>query len=91
MTKYGLKIAGWLSKSEPPKTALAPGAVFRKVRPDKFVETAKVLALTEDRFGIPHVRFDVSFESPSHRRLTEGIRMLSVETFNEHFPDPVIA
>jgi len=91
MTRYGLKIGGWLSKGEPRKTDIALGAVFRKVRPDNFIETAKVLALTADRFGIPHVRFDVSFESPSHRRQAEGVRMLSVETFTEHFPELVSA
>lgn len=34
-----------------------PGAVFRRMRADRTVETASVVAVLKDCAGIPHVRF----------------------------------
>ena len=72
MTMLGLKLGGWFGKDDRRKLDLEPGAVFRKVRPDNLVEKATVLSITKDTYGIPHVRFDVALESPSHLRLTDG-------------------
>ena len=91
MATRGLKIVGWFSREERRSKELAPGAVFRKVRPDNLVETAKVLALTKDGYGIPHVRYDLTFEGPTHLRFGEGERLLSVASFNERFPERVPA
>ena len=42
------------------------------VRAGNFVETAKVLAVMKDGLGIPHVRFDMTVDTPSKIRLVEG-------------------
>lgn len=92
MTMLGLKLGGWFGKDDRRKLDLEPGAVFRKVRPDNLVEKATVLSITKDTYGIPHVRFDVALESPSHLRLTDGDqRLLCVQSFTEHFHERVLA
>ena len=91
MTMLGMKIGSWFGKNDS-QCNLEPGAVFRKVRPDNLVEKATVLSVKEDTLGIPHVRFDVSLESPSHLRLTENQqRLLCLKSFTEHFPERVPA
>lgn len=92
MTMLGLKIGSWFGKGSGHRQDLEPGAVFRKVRPDNLVEKATVLSVKNDTLGIPHVRFDISLESPSHLRLTESQqRLLCVQAFTEHFPERVPA
>ena len=41
-----------------------PGSTFQRVHNDKMVETARVLSVATDSYGIPHVRFQVSFRRP---------------------------
>ena len=89
MVPRGLKIVGWFSKEERRDVEVEPGAVFRKVRPDNLIETAKVLSVTKDGYGIPHVRYDLSFEGPTLLRFGEGERLLSVASFTERFPERV--
>lgn len=92
MTMLGLKIGGWFGKDTRRQLDLEPGAVFRKVRPDNLVEKATVLSITKDTYGIPHVRFDIALESPSHLRLTDSDqRLLCLQAFTEHFPERVVA
>jgi hypothetical protein len=91
MVTRGLKIVGWFAKEERRDRGeeVLPGAVFRKVRPDNLIETAKVLSVTKDGYGIPHVRYDLTFEGPTHFSFGEGERLLSVASFTERFPERV--
>ena len=92
MTMLGIKLGSWFGKDSRRQLALEPGAVFRKVRPDNLIEKATVLAVKNDSFGIPHVRFDIALESPTHLRLTDSEqRLLCVQAFTEHFPERVPA
>lgn len=92
MTMLGFKFGSWFGKDSRRQQDLEPGAVFRKVRPDNLVEKATVLSVKKDTSGIPHVRFDVSLESPTHLRLTESEqRLLCLQAFTEHFPERVRA
>lgn len=59
---------------------LRVGDRFRHEREDRVTETATVVATRVDAFGIPHVRFTVTFELPSGR-VSEAERSLSVGTF----------
>lgn len=59
---------------------LRVGDRFRHERDDLVTETATVVATRVDAFGIPHVRFTVTFELPSGR-VSETERSLSVGTF----------
>ena len=56
------------------------GSTFRRVHRDKMVETATVISVAVDSFGIPHVQFEVSFRRPNRNFFDGGARML------EHFP-----
>ena len=60
------------------------GAVYQKAHQGTIVETATVLSVGEDSFGIPHVRFHVRFERPN-RMFLEDARVLALESFTEHY------
>jgi hypothetical protein len=68
-----------------------PGTTFCNVHPDKMVETATVLSVSTDSFGIPHVRFRVSFRRPDQNMFDGGDRLLAIQTFAERYTDRVIA
>lgn len=59
---------------------LHAGDRFRHDRDDRVTETATVVATRVDAYGIPHVRFTVTFALPSGR-VSETERSLSLETF----------
>lgn len=62
------------------------GATFRRERPDHTVETAKVLSVASDTFGIPHVRYELVFEKPSMcSRIVDGPRVLALSTFADTY------
>jgi hypothetical protein len=84
-------MSGWFVKKNGYEPELEPGATFRNIRAGNFVETAKVLAITKDGLGIPHVRYDVTLDTPSKIRLVEGRRILSLASFTQQFPDRVLA
>ena len=65
------------------------GSAFRRIRGDRTVETAQVLAVYTDSYGIPHVRFDVSFEKPHRLRFKDGPRNLALKSFCEHYRERV--
>lgn len=92
MTMLRSKIGSWFGKDSRQQPNLEPGTVFRKVRADNLIEKATVLAVTKDTFGIPHVRFDVALESPTHLRLTDSEqRLLCLQSFTDHFRERVPA
>ena len=84
-------MGGWFVKKEGYAPELQPGAMFRHVRAGNFVETAKVLAVTKDGLGIPHVRFDMTVDTPSKIRLVEGRRILSLASFTQLYRERVPA
>jgi hypothetical protein len=65
---------------------ITAGSSFRRIRPD-MIETAKVLSVATDSFGIPHVRFQVCFTRPAQRPMTDGPRILSLKTFAERYTE----
>jgi hypothetical protein len=67
---------------------LRVGDRFRHERDDRVTETATVVATRVDAFGIPHVRFTVTFELPSGR-VSEAERSLSVGTFIGRYAESV--
>lgn len=70
--------------------AIESGCIYRRVRADRTVETAKVLGIHRDSFGIPHVRFEVMFGRVDGLPLQDGPRMLSVTSFIEHYRERVV-
>ena len=68
-----------------------PGAQFRRRRIDMTVETAEVRKIYLDPVGIPHVRYNLLIEHPSHRSHNEGSRVLALTAFTQQFPEPIAA
>ena len=68
-----------------------PGSRFRRVHPDDLIETAEVESVGTDPYGIPHVKFKVSFCRPNRFSYDEGVRMLSLRTFADRYQERVIA
>ena len=66
-----------------------PGTVFKTVHADKMVEMATVLSVATDSFGIPHIRFRVSFRRPDQHMFDGGDRLLALKTFAERYTERV--
>ncbi len=63
------------------------GSTFRRTHADRMVETAEVLSVATDSFGIPHVRFSITFQRPDRNVFNEGPRMLALKTFAERYTE----
>jgi hypothetical protein len=72
-------------RKSPDLDAIRTGSVYRRVRADRTVETAKVIAIDNDPFGIPHVRYEVVFGRPDRAPLAEGPRILALSRFAETY------
>ena len=70
--------------------AIEKGCVYRRVRMDRTVETAKVTSLYKDSFGIPHVRYQVVFGRVDGVPHHDGQRMLSVEAFMQQYGQRIV-
>ncbi len=70
--------------------ALEKGCIYRRVRADRMVETAKVLDIQRDSLGIPHVRFQVMFGRVDGIPQRDGPRMLSVASFMQQYRERVV-
>lgn len=66
-----------------------PGSTFRRVHRDSMVETAQVLSVGTDSYGIPHVRFQVSFSRPNRNKFDGGARMLALKSFADQYRERV--
>lgn len=71
-------------------SSVEPGNRFCRRRRDHVTETATVLELRPDPFGIPHVRFTLAFEQRSHDAVYEGMRVLALRTFVDCYPERVV-
>lgn len=68
-----------------------PGSTFQRVHADDMIETARVEAVATDAYGIPHVKFRVSFRRPNRHSFDEGSRMLALKTFADRYRERVHA
>jgi hypothetical protein len=73
------------ARKAPSTDGIRTGAVYRRVLRDNTVETAKVLSIANDPFGIPHVRYELVFGRPDRAPLTEGRRVLALQRFAETY------
>ncbi len=67
-----------------------PGSTFRRIHDDKMIETATVLSVATDSFGIPHVQFQVTFRRPNRNFFDGGARMLALKSFADHYTERVV-
>jgi hypothetical protein len=66
-----------------------PGNIFRRVHEDNLLETAEIVSVGTDAYGIPHVRFNVTFSRPNRFSYDEGSRMLALRSFAERYRERV--
>ena len=66
------------------------GETFRRVHEDHMEETAEVLSVAYDPYGIPHVRFHVSFRRPNRNFFDGGARMLALSSFTDRYTELVV-
>lgn len=67
------------------------GSTFQRVHRDRMVEIAQVLSVGADSYGIPHVRFQVSFRRPNQSQFDGGGRMLALKSFADQYRERVSA
>lgn len=61
---------------------IRPGASFRRIKPDKSVETARILSVVLDGLRIPHVQFELNLQRPSRAKAQiVGAKTLSLASF----------
>jgi hypothetical protein len=65
---------------------ITAGSTFRRTEPH-MVETAEVLSVSSDSFGIPHVRYTVRFQRATRPPTTEGQRVLALKSFAERYTE----
>jgi len=83
LTRIGLKGISWRRS----RREVSVGAEFRRVRRNNTIETAKVLSLVEDSFGIPHVKYALTLKSLKTAPYTDGPRLLALKAFERAYPD----
>jgi hypothetical protein len=62
------------------------GGVFERMHAHNLIETARVLSIGVDLFGIPHVKYEVKFESSREGgRSFDGPRVLALSVFADTY------
>ena len=80
-------LAKLFKRDEP---AIEKGCVYRRVRMGRMVETAKVINLYKDSFGIPHVRYQIVFGHIDGVYHDDAQRMLSVDAFIQQYGEYIV-
>ena len=75
-----------LFKRQRPVEEVAVGAVFRRLCAGEVVETARVLSISRDPAGIPHVRFSIHYD---RAEAADDLRTLALATFASLFRERV--
>jgi len=76
------------SKRHKSPSEITEGSVFRRTTRGQAVETARVLKVSKDPAGIPHVRFSVHYERVDS---ADELRTLALTSFSEMFSEQVHA
>ena len=75
----------------PNTAAIRTGCVYRRIRSNNMVETATVIDIRDDPFGIPHVKFNVTIARSDRSLSWECKRVLALRSFAERYDDRVPA
>ena len=73
------------TKKDSDPDLVCAGSVYHVACGGNLVETATVLAIDDDSFGIPHVRYHVSIGRSDHHVFEKGPRVLALSCFAEHY------
>ncbi|MBK19004.1 MAG: hypothetical protein CMM52_09250 [Rhodospirillaceae bacterium] len=87
----GRRLASMFFKRGRALEYVRPGSTFQRVHDDELVETAEVESVGTDAYGIPHVKFKVSFSRPNRFSYDEGSRMLALRSFADRYRERVLA
>lgn len=72
----------WKNTDDGHLDAIKEGKLFQRQHAHNMLETARILSIHDDQFGIPHVKYEVKFERPQERgRAFEGPRILALAVF----------
>jgi hypothetical protein len=66
-----------------------PGNMFSRLHDNNLLEIAEITSVGTDAYGIPHVRFNVTFSRPDRYACEEGSRMLALRSFAERYRERV--
>ncbi len=64
------------------------GHIFRCPHNGPVVETARVIGVRSDSYGIPHVTYEVRIRRANHD-VQDGPRMLALKSFAQRYPERV--
>ena len=78
-----IKLFGRCFKRGPDKAAIRTGCVYHRNRAGNTVETATVLDIHDDTFGIPHVKYKVTIGRSDRSSLWICKRLLALQSFAE--------
>ena len=79
-------LAGMFSmRRTDPAEQVQPGFTFRRIHPDHLIETAEVLSVGEDRYGIAHVQYQIRFQRTNRSVFEESQRMLALSSFADRY------
>ncbi|MEQ8371305.1 MAG: hypothetical protein RIE31_10945 [Alphaproteobacteria bacterium] len=89
MTTLARQFSSLFTRRGGPPGAVEMGARYRRVLPNRVIETAEVLTVKGDVYGIPHVTFRLRFEHPSKGSVLDGPRVLALSSFASQYPERV--
>lgn len=72
------------SKRKSSTREVREGTLYQRDFDGRVVEVAKIIDLYDDRAGIPHVRYELSYQRPT-RVDFEGLRVLALQSFVERY------
>ncbi len=78
-----IDLLGLFFKRGPKKAAIRTGCVYRRNRAGITVETATVLDIHDDPFGIPHVKYKVTIGPSDRSSIWDCKRVLALQSFAE--------
>ena len=74
----------WFKRSDH-DAKIEPGAIFQRQAEEKnLVETASVLKVKADPYGIPHVHYNIVYQRP-YETIADGPRVLALESFRKRY------
>ncbi len=65
---------------------ITEGARYERLHNGNMIERVEVLWIGDDGFGIPHVRYRVSYSTPNREEF-EGTKMLALESFSSLYTE----
>lgn len=82
-----IKLFGRCFKRGPEKVPIRTGGVYRRIRANNAIETATVLDIHDDPFGIPHVKYKLTIGRSDRSLYWDCKRVLALQSFAELYEE----